>query len=151
MDDIVPARRAALRHGADGAVSRAASIRLLYAADWQRFTWCAARGEGPLAAALGAVALFCAGEVEAGRAPATITRRLAAIGLAHKLAGYKPQRADGGRAVAKVMAGIRRSWAAPLAREAAADADTGCGPPVPYSANRLRSLRSCWRCLARRW
>ena len=87
-------------------------------------TWCAARGEPPLPADPGVVARFCANEAEAGRAPSTITRRLAAIGWAHKRAGHKPpQRADGSGAVAEVMAGIRRSRAAPPAQKAAADAD----------------------------
>jgi len=87
---------AALGHGADAArgyaaASRAASTRLIYDADWNRFqTWCAARGEMPLPADPGVVARFCAGEAEAGRAPSTITRRLAAIGWAHKRGGHKP-------------------------------------------------------------
>ena len=125
MDDIVPAAAGsipvALGQEADtacdyAAASRAASTRLIYDADWQRFqTWCAARGEPPLPADPVTVARFCANEAEAGRAPSTITRRLAAIGWAHKLAGLKPpQHADGGGgAIAEVMAGIRRSRAAP--------------------------------------
>ena len=97
------------------ATSRAASTRLIYDADWRRFqTWCAACGVPPLPADPVAVAQFCATEAEAGRAPSTITRRLAAIGWAHKRAGHTPpQRADGAWAIAEVMAGIRRSRAAP--------------------------------------
>ena len=108
MDDIVPGAAggipAALGQEADvargyAAASRAASTRLIYDADWQRFqTWCAARSVPPLPADPAAVAQFCAGEAEAGRAPSTITRRLAAIGWAHKRAGHKPpQHADGAR------------------------------------------------------
>ena len=90
MDNIVPsaegAAPAALGQEADvargyAAASRAASTRLIYDADWQRFqTWCAARGVPPLPADPRMVVRFCADEAEAGRAPSTITRRLAAIG-----------------------------------------------------------------------
>ena len=127
MDDIAPAAPGsipAVGQEADAArgyaaASRAASTRLIYDADWHRFqTWCAARGVPPLPADPGVVARFCANEAEAGRAPSTITRRLAAIGWAHKLAGHKPpQRADGGGAIAEVMAGIRRSRAAAPAQK----------------------------------
>jgi integrase len=134
MDDIVPAAEdgspAALGQEADAArayaaTSLAASTWLIYDADWQRFqTWCATGGAPPLPADPVTVARFCANEAEAGRAPSTITRRLAAIGWAHKIAGIKPQqRADGSGAIAEVMAGIRRSRAAPPAQKAAADAE----------------------------
>ena len=60
MDDIVPdaaggipatlGQEADAAHGY-AAASRAASTRLIYDADWQRFqTWCAARGRRPLPA-----------------------------------------------------------------------------------------------------
>jgi hypothetical protein len=39
------------------------------------------------------------------------------------LSRYTPQRADGGGTIAEVMAGIRRSRAAPPAQKAAADAE----------------------------
>ena len=153
MDDIVPGAEdgspAALGQEADAArgyaaASRAASTRLIYDADWHRFqTWCAARGEPPLPADPVAVAQFCAGEAEAGRAPSTITRRLAAIGWAHKLAGHTPpQRADGGGAIAEVMAGIRRSRAAPPAQKAAADADVLRDMLRACSGEKLRAVRA---------
>ena len=153
MDDIVPAAAggtpAALGQEADAArgyaaASRAASTRLIYDADWRRFqTWCAARGVPPLPADPVAVARFCAGEAEAGRAPSTITRRLAAIGWAHKLAGLKPpQHADGGGAIAEVMAGIRRSRAAPPAQKAAADADVLRDMLRACSGDELRAVRA---------
>ena len=153
MDDIVAVTEggapAALGQEADAvhgyaAASRAASTRLIYDADWQRFqTWCAARGVPPLPADPVVVARFCAGEAEAGRAPATITRRLAAIGWAHKLAGLKPpQHADGGGAIAEVMAGIRRSRSAPPAQKAAADADMLRDMLRACSGDRLRAVRA---------
>ena len=153
MDDIVPVAEggipAALGQEADAArgyaaASRAASTRLIYDADWQRFqTWCAACGVPPLPADPGAVARFCAGEAEAGRAPSTITRRLAAIGWAHKRAGHKPpQHADGGGAIAEVMAGIRRSRAAPPAQKAAADADVLRDMLRACAGEKLRAVRA---------
>jgi integrase len=153
MDDIVPAATggipAALGQEADAArgyaaASRAASTRLIYEADWRRFqTWCAARGVPPLPADPVAVAQFCAGEAEAGRAPATITRRLAAIGWAHKLAGIKPpQHANGGGAIAEVMAGIRRSRAAPPAQKAAVDADMLRDMLRACAGEKLRAVRA---------
>ena len=90
MDDIVPVteggapvavgQEADAAHGY-AAASRAASTRLIYDADWRRFqTCCAARGVPPLPANSVTVARYCANEAEAGCAPSTITRRLAAIG-----------------------------------------------------------------------
>ena len=126
-EDSAPATLGQEANAARGyaAASRAVSTRLIYDADWQRFqTWCATRGVPPLPADPVTVSRFCAGEAEAGRAPSTITRRLAAIGWAHKRAGHKPpQHADGGGAITEVMAGIRRSRTAPPAQKAAADAD----------------------------
>ena len=153
MDDIVPdaaggipatlGQEADAAHGY-AAASRAASTRLIYDADWQRFqTWCAARGRRPLPADPAAVAQFCAGEAEAGRAPSTITRRLSAIGWAHKRAGHKPpQRADGGGAIAEVMAGIRRSRAAPPAQKAAADAEALRDMLRACPGEKLRAVRA---------
>ncbi len=153
MDDIVPAAAGgipgALGQEADAvrgyaAASHAASTRLIYDADWKRFqTWCAACGERSLPADPVAVARFCAGEAEAGRAPSTITRRLAAIGWVHKLAGHTPpQHADGGGAIAEVMAGIRRSRAVPPAQKAAADADVLRDMLRACAGDRLRAVRA---------
>ena len=152
MDDIVPAvpgsipaaaQEADAAHGY-AAASRAASTRLIYDADWQRFqTWCAARSVLPLPADPGVVARFCAGEAAAGRAPSTITRRLAAIGWAHKRAGQTPpQRADGDGAIVEVMAGIRRSRAAPPVQKAAADADVLRDMRRACSGEKLRAVRA---------
>ena len=153
MDDIVAGAAGGIPAGlgqeADAArgyaaASRAASTRLIYDADWQRFqTWCAARGVPPLPADPVVVARFCACEAEARRASSTITRRLAAIGWAHKLAGLKPpQHADGGGAIAEVMAGIRRSRAAPPAQKAAADADVLRDMLRACTGEKLRTVRA---------
>jgi integrase len=97
----------------------------------------------PLPADPGVVARFCADEAEAGRAPSTITRRLAAIGWAHKRAGHTPpQRADGSGAIAEVMAGIRRLRAAAPTQKAAADADVLRDMLRACTGEKLRAVRA---------
>jgi len=61
--------------------SRAASTQRAYASDWRRFSaWCLARGLETLPADPRVVAVFLSAEAEAGSAPLTVGRRLAAIG-----------------------------------------------------------------------
>ena len=69
--------------------------------------WCAHRDIQPLPASPQAVAAFIAAEAQAGRRAATITRRLAAIRYAHRLAGHEPP--TNAEAVKATMRGIRRS------------------------------------------
>jgi len=107
------------------AASRAPGTRRAYAADWRGFlAWCGERGATPLPADPRLVAVFLAREAARGCAPATVGRRLAAIGHAHLQHGHlPPQRAVGAAALLEVMAGIRRSHGRPPARKQAADAD----------------------------
>ncbi len=71
-----------------------------------------------------AVAVFLAAEAEAGAAPLTIGRRLAAIGWMHRRAGLQPPQArEGAAAMLEVVAGIRRSHGVAPVRKQAADAD----------------------------
>ena len=153
MDDIGPGAAggipAVLGQEADAArgyaaASRTASTRLICDADGRRFqTWCAARDEPPLPADPAAVARFCAGEAEVGRAPSTITRRPAAMGWAHMRAGHTPpQRADGSGAIAEVMSGIRRLRAAAPAQKAAADADVLRDMLRACTGEKLRAVRA---------
>lgn len=94
--------------------SRAANTRRAYTADWADFTsWCAELGRAALPADPTTVGDYLSarakGNPDEGRAPltvATLTRRLAAISQAHKLAGYpSPTQAEW---VRTVMKGIRR-------------------------------------------
>ena len=105
--------------------SRAASTRRAYEADWTRFTaWCAERGPAHLPADPRVVALFLSGEAARGCAPATVNRRLAAIGWRHRRAGLQPpQKTEGASAIAEVLAGIRRSRTTTPGKKSAADAD----------------------------
>ena len=105
--------------------SRAASTQRAYTSDWRRFaTWCAARNLDALPADPGVVAVFLAAEAEAGSAPLTVGRRLAAIGWMHRRAGLQPpQKREGAAAILEVIAGIRRSHGIAPVRKLAADAD----------------------------
>jgi integrase len=153
MDDIVPILTPGalqrLRQDAEAArdyaaASRAASTRRAYASDWQRWlAWCADRGVRPLPADPELVALFCASAASEGLTPPTITRRLAAIGAAHRAAGHPPpQAAEGGGVILEVMAGIRRSRAEPPTRKAAADADVLLDMLRACAGDGIRSVRA---------
>ena len=68
--------------------SLASGTRRAYLGDWSRFTaWCAAAYRPALPATPETVAMFIADELGAGRAPATLARRLAAIRLVHEQHG----------------------------------------------------------------
>ncbi|MGI4748080.1 MAG: hypothetical protein ACRYFY_18855 [Janthinobacterium lividum] len=114
---------AAARRYADA--SRAASTQRAYASDWRRFSaWCFARQLESLPADPRAVAVFLSAEAQAGSAPLTVGRRLAAIGWMHRRAGFQPPQArEGAAAILEVMAAIRRSHGIAPVRKHAADAD----------------------------
>ncbi len=105
--------------------SRAASTQRAYLSDWRRFsTWCFARQLETLPADPRAVAVFLAAEADAGSAPLTVGRRLAAIGWMHRRAGLQPPQArEGAAAILEVIAGIRRSHGVAPVKKHAADAD----------------------------
>ncbi len=104
--------------------SRAASTQRAYNSDWRRFSaWCAARGLDTLPADPRVVAVLLAADAEAGSAPLTIGRRLAAIGWMHRRAGLQPPHArEGAAAILEVVAGIRRSHGVAPVKKHAADA-----------------------------
>ena len=67
---------------------------------------------------------FSPDEAEAGAAPPTVGRRLAAIGHWHRRAGLLPPQArEGAAVILEVLAGIRRSHGVAPAKKHAADAD----------------------------
>lgn len=118
VDEVTTARRYA-------DASRAPSTQRAYASDWRRFSaWCFARGLETLPADPRVVAVFLSAEADAGAAPLTVGRRLAAIGWMHRRAGLQPPQArEGAAAILEVMAGIRRSHGVAPMRKQAADAD----------------------------
>lgn len=105
--------------------SRATSTQRVYASDWRIFlAWCEARAIEPLPAEPRAVATFLAAEADNGAKPATIGRRLAAIGYHHKQAGFQPPQArEGAAVISQVLGGIRRSKGVRPVRKRAADGD----------------------------
>ena len=85
----------------------AQSTRRAYRSDWRIFDlWCAERGVLALPADPSLVAIFLASEAETGKKPATITRRLAAIGHAHRLSELPSPTTH--EVVRATLAGIRR-------------------------------------------
>lgn len=88
---------------------KAQSTRRAYQSDFRLFsTWCDGKGVLPLPAASETVAAFLAFEATAGIKPSTISRRVAAIRYAHKLANMEtPTDAE---AVKAVVRGIRRTY-----------------------------------------
>ncbi len=123
--------------------SRAASTQRAYASDWRRFSaWCLARGLETLPADPRVVAVFLSAEAEAGSAPLTIGRRLAAIGWMHRRAGLQPPQArEGAAAILEVMAGIRRSHGVAPVKKHAADADVLRDILRAIPGDDLRSVR----------
>jgi integrase len=99
--------------------SRAASTWRVYESDWKIFrSWCESVQMTPLPAIPSTVALFLAAEAKARKAPATLSRRLAAIRLMHLGAKY-PSPHDA-LEVTEVLRGIRRAWKRPVTQKAPA-------------------------------
>ncbi len=123
--------------------SRAASTQRAYASDWRRFSaWCFARQLESLPADPRVVAVFLSAEAQAGSAPLTVGRRLAAIGWMHRRAGLQPPQArEGAAAILEVMAGIRRSHGIAPVRKHAADADVLRDVLRAIAGDDLRSVR----------
>ena len=81
-------------------------------------------------------------EADAGAAPMTVGRRLAAIGWMHRRAGLQPPQArEGAAAILEVVAGIRRSDGVAPARKQAADADVLRDMLKAISGDDLRAVR----------
>ena len=99
--------------------SRSAATWRAYESDWQIFqTWCEVVGLRALPATPHTVALFIAAEAKQGRAPSTLSRRLAAIRLVH--VGARVPSPHDAIEVDEVMRGIRRKWKRPPVQKAPA-------------------------------
>ncbi len=123
--------------------SRASSTQRVYASDWRIFlAWCDARSIEALPADPRAVATFLAAEADNGAKPATIGRRLAAIGYHHKQAGLQPPQArEGAAVIGQVMGGIRRTKGVRPVRKRAADGDALRDMLRAIEGDGLRSVR----------
>jgi site-specific recombinase XerD len=101
---------------------KAAATRRAYRSDFALFKfWCEDKGISALPASSAAVAAFLAAEASRGAKVATISRRLAAIRHAHKLAGNEPP--TNAEAVKATLRGIRRTVGSFPARKAPASVD----------------------------
>jgi integrase len=90
---------------ADQAMSPA--TRRAYQADWHSFTtWCSSVGAASLPASPATVGGYMADQAKRGFAVATITRHLAAVATAHRLAGHQLDTRH--PAIREVLKGIRR-------------------------------------------
>ena len=98
---------------------KALSTRKAYGTDFRIFKgWCDARQVAALPAAPETVAAFLAAQSGSGTKPSTISRRVAAIRYAHKLAGVPtPTDAEGVKATVR---GIRRTHTVAKVRKAPA-------------------------------
>src|SRR3954467_14927384 len=82
--------------------------RRAYRSDFRQFShWCEGKGLVALPAFPETVAAYLAHAVENGAKAATIARRVAAIGYAHKLAGHEPP--THAETVKATVRGIRRT------------------------------------------
>ena len=99
------------------------ATRRAYKSDFDLFAdWCRARRNAePLGASPEKVAAFLAGQASAGVRPSTLTRRLAAISYAHRLAGLPSPAAH--EAVRAVLRGIRRKMGTAPKQKAPATAE----------------------------
>jgi len=101
---------------------KAVATRRAYRSDFGLFrTWCDAKGVPALPAEPSTVAAYLASEADRGTRPSTISRRLAAIRYAHKLAGLEPP--TDSDAVRATLRGIRRTAGNAPARKEPATAD----------------------------
>lgn len=101
---------------------KADATRRAYRSDFDDFrAWCARHGCEPMPAAVEAVAAYLAALADSGLKASTISRRCAAIGYAHRLAGIvsSPTAAEPVRAV---LRGIRRRIGVAARRKAPATA-----------------------------
>jgi len=101
---------------------KAEATRRAYKSDFALFRcWCDTRSVCALPSSPEAVAAFLAAEASRGAKVATISRRLASIRYAHKLAGHEPP--TNSEAVKATMRGIRRTTGRSPNRKAPATAD----------------------------
>ena len=97
-------------------------IRRAYRSDFAIFTaWCGERGLASMPATPATVARFLSSQATNTKKSSTIGRRAAAIGYAHKLAGFEPP--TNAETVRAVMRGIRRSIGCAPVRKTAATSD----------------------------
>ncbi|MHA3795539.1 site-specific integrase [Sphingomonas sp. YL-JM2C] len=125
------------------AAAKASSTQKAYASDWERFCdFCDARNVEALPAHPDIVALFAHVEAQAGIAPVTIGRRVAAINHHHKEAGLaSPSARDAAGVIAQMMAGVRRKYARKKDQKAPAAAQVLTAMLATIAGTGLRAKR----------
>ena len=123
--------------------ARANATRQKYDRDWLAFSsWCQERRQPNLPAAPETVAVYLAAEAERGLAPPTLTRKVAAIGFAHRRAGLDPpHKQPGGTLIADTLAGIRRERLHAPSKKTAAEADILFAVLLQLQGDRLADVR----------
>jgi integrase len=123
--------------------ARAGATRRAYESDWAIFTaWCAAHALVALPATPEVVAVFASDQAVGGLNPATIGRRIAAIGHYHRAGGHPAPTAlpTAGR-LAEVLAGIRAEHGGAKRRKQPADAAALRNMLAAIEGDGLRALR----------
>ena len=125
------------------AAAKAGSTQRAYASDWERFcVFCEARNVEALPAHPDIVALFAHVEAEAGIAPVTIGRRVAAINHHHRDAGLaSPTARDAAGVIAQMMAGVRRKYARKKDQKAPAEAEVLKAMLATIAGDGVRAVR----------
>ncbi len=102
--------------------AKSPATRRAYQSDWRHFeAWCAARGAVALPASIETCAAYLATLADLGLKVSTITRRVAAIGYAHRLAAGCPSPVTS-EPIKAMMQGIRRRIGVAVERKAPATA-----------------------------
>jgi integrase len=109
-----------MERAAIAGAKRSASTVKTYAKCWRDFaSWCTSAGRSPLPASADTVSLYAVHLARAGRLPATIAQRIAAVVAQHGAAGFASPAPQGG-VVREVLAGLgRRLGTAPRHAKAA--------------------------------
>lgn len=125
------------------AAAKAGSTQKAYASDWERFcAFCDVRNVEALPAHPDIVALFAHVEAEAGIAPVTIGRRIAAINHHHKEAGHiSPSAVDSAGVIAQMVAGVRRRYARKKEQKAPAAAEVLKAMLATIEGDGIRAMR----------
>lgn len=121
-----PTRAASIAAARDlMAQARAPATLRAYAADWRAFAaWCREADLPALPAQPATVAMFVAAQAGTGLKPATLARRVVAIGRQHRQHGLpRPQDHPDAQAIADVLSGAARRARHRPSRKRAADGD----------------------------
>lgn len=134
VEDLIDAARAF------ASATRSEATLRAYRSDWADFEqWCQRHGADPLPAAPATVALYVT-DLASTRKPSTITRRMAAISVAHQHVGHPSPTSD--VRVREVLRGIRRTLG--TAPDAATPATIGdIRTMLAHLPDDLSGLRDC--------